>query len=221
MNKVNKIFNYKFKDHTLLELALTHPSSKQKANYQNLEFVGDRLISAILAEELYKKYPDENEGALSKRLIGLVKGETIAQIAEQEDIAPLIIMSQGEEQTGGRVNKSNLEDVLEALIAAIYFDSGDYQLTKKIILKIWAKTLKEQQDPPEDPKSSLQEYLQARNLPLPQYRLVERSGSDHAPIFTMELRIKGYKPFRADAPAKKKCEIELARLALEQIAKPK
>ena len=214
---LNSIFNYKFRDPSLLETALTHPSSHKQPNYQKLEFLGDRILDFAIAEYVFTQYPDEKEGDLSKRHIALVCGEMIATIAKEHGLGDKVIMSYGEDNTGGRENNSNLEDVLEAIFAAIYLDSKDINIVKKIILELWKKHFADFKEPPQDPKSKLQEIMQKHNLSLPQYNIIKTEGPAHEPIFTMRLKVDGYKDIILEASNKKKGERELAKLMLENM----
>jgi len=216
MVQIQEIFGYKFKDSNLLKIALTHPSRKNTVNYQKFEFLGDRVLGLIMAEYVFGKFPGESEGDLAKRQVSLVCGTTLADIAKEQNIGKKLAMSMGEEQTGGRDNPSNLEDAMEAIIAAIYLDCNDLEKTKEIILKLWDTHLTAYKDPPQDPKSKLQEYLQANQYPLPEYKVVDRTGAAHEPTFTMELAIKGKETITVQAPSKKKGERELAELMLKQ-----
>lgn len=214
---ITTIFGYKFTNKKLLKAALTHPSTNSDNNYQTLEFLGDRILSVIIAEYLYKKFPGEKEGDLSKRHIALVCGEMIATIAKENNVGSKIIMSPGEENTGGRANKSNLEDVVEAIFAAIYLDSNDLNIIRKIIINLWDKHLTKFKVPPKDPKSELQEMVQKQNYPLPEYQLIKTDGPSHAPLFTMKIIVTGQADITITARNKKKTELELARLMILQI----
>lgn len=215
----NNIFGYNFNNSNLLKLALTHPSvtSKKLDNYQKLEFLGDRIIAMIIAEYIYENYPYSSEGEMAKRLVFLVCGERLAEIAKENNLGSLLSLSKGEEQNNGRNSKTNLEDAMEAVIAAIYLDS-DYQNVKKIILKLWGKKLTSFNKDNYDPKSQLQEYLQAKNLALPDYQLLGQKGSDHEPIFLMMLQINDIK-ITVEAASKKKGEKLLAELMLKKLKK--
>lgn len=214
---VTEIFGHKFKDITLLKQALTHPSCIGAANYQKLEFLGDRILGLVMAEYLFAEISTKKEGDLAKRHVGLVCGDTLAKIALENKLGSLIIMSKGEENTAGRANASNLADVVEALIAAIYLDSQDFQYTKAILLKLWRHKLEYINEEPFDPKSELQELLQARKYPLPEYKLLNQSGLAHAPVFTMALTLPDIGEVKVTASSKKKAEVELATKMLDRL----
>lgn len=217
MSNNKSIFGYEFEDGELLERALTHPSADHNRNYQTLEFLGDRILDLVIAEYMFKKFPQEKEGDLSKRHIALVCGEMIATIAEENNVGERIIISHGEEHTGGRENHSSLEDVVEAIFAAIYLDCNDINVVKNIILKLWGEKLTKFKTPPKDPKSELQEITQKANYPLPIYEVIKKEGPPHAPIFTMRIIVKGQKEIIITANNKKKGELKLAREALAKM----
>ena len=214
---ITKIFSYQFQNAELLKTALTHPSTRKKNNYQTLEFLGDRILDLVIAEYLFINFPNESEGDLSKRLISCVCGNTLAEIAQEHDIGKEIIISYGEEHCGGRDNKSTLEDVMEAILAAIYLDCKDLEVIREIIINLWKKHFLKIIEPPQDPKSKLQEIMQKKHYALPLYEVINSSGPAHAPIFTVQLTIAGYAPITTKAESKKKAENQLAKLMLEKI----
>lgn len=213
---ITEIFGYKFKDAKLLQQALTHPSAKLSYNYEKLEFLGDRILAAVIAEYLFLNYSNETEGDLAKRLAGLVNGPTLAKIAFAHKLNEKIIIGFGENKTGGREKSSNLENSLEAIIGAIFLDGGG-KIAKDIILKLWQEALTAQITPPQNPKSKLQEILQEQNLELPIYNLVERIGPDHQPLFKMELEINGYPKVIVTEKSKKAAQISLAEQMIKLI----
>ena len=218
----NKI-NYFFNNDKLLEEALTHPSlskeKKQKNNYQRLEFLGDKVLSLIISEFLMHKFLDEAEGALSKRHANLVSGETLSQIALKIGLDQVIKISHGEEKLGGKTNKRNLENALEALVGAIYLDS-DYENAKKFVLNFWHHQLLQDHKPPQDAISQLQEIIQANSRDLPLYDTFKESGSDHAPTFISNLTLPlSSQVFSARGSSKKEAQKNVAKIALEFLKK--
>lgn len=210
---------YHFGNEKLLEEALTHPSlSKEKAikpNYQRLEFLGDKVLSLVIADFLMKKYPNEMEGDLSKRQASLVSGETLSAIALKIGLEGVLLISRGEENLGGKTNKRNLENALEALIGAIYLDSN-YEAAAEFIMRFWGDLLEKNSSPPKDPVSALQELVQLRSRQLPQYFTVKSGGSDHAPIFVATVKILHLKlEFTASGKSKKEAQKEVSKVALE------
>ena len=223
LEKFCKNIEYKFNDESLLLEALTHPSfskyNKNSSNYQRLEFLGDKVLSLIISEYLMKKHSDENEGDLSKRHAALVSGDALSEIALDVGIENVLRLSVGEKNLGGKNNKRNLENSLEALIGAIYLDS-DYQSTQKFIFKFWQKFLDKNLTPPKDPVSQLQEIVQIKSKQLPQYEISKTSGAEHSPVFTATLKI----PYLdvdvcAEGKSKKEAQKEAAIAALKKLLK--
>ncbi len=205
---------YTFKDNALLERALTHRSLVREgstASNQRLEFLGDAVLGLVVADMLYRLFPNEAEGDLSKRSVSLVNGEQLAEIARTIGLGAYLQMSGGEEEQGGRENPSNLEDACEALLGALYLDGG-LAAAQGVVEKFWAHYATEMKAPPKDPKTSLQEWAQARGLKLPEYTLISAEGPSHAPLFVIELVVQG-QTVRAEAGVKKQAE----RLAAEKM----
>jgi len=209
--------DYHFKNPALLEEALTHPSLSRdnSANYQRLEFLGDTILAMIMAELLLKKHQTENEGELSKRQAHLVSGEVISQIAKRIGIGEIIKISFSEESAGGRNNKRNLENAMEALIAAIYLDSN-LEICRQFVIKHWQDFIDQNVLPPKDPITSLQEIMQAKTKMLPIYRTNKTSGHQHRPIFTSIVEIDD-KEFSAEGCSKKEAQKNAAIKALATI----
>lgn len=215
--------NYHFKDEELLHEAMTHPSLTQETkaihNYQRLEFLGDKVLSLIITEFLMKKFRYEMEGALSRRQAALVSGETLAEIAINIGINHVLLISEGEEKLGGRNNKRNLENALEALIGAIYFDS-DYETAKKFVMHFWHDFFERDITPPKDPISKLQEIVQSQTKLLPEYIVEQIGGCDHAPEFKATVKIPNQNlGFSGEGKSKKEAQKIAAKLALEYFEK--
>ncbi len=218
ISKIDSIINYKFKNKELLKTSLTHSSFSKTNNYQTLEFLGDRILSFVISEYLFTSFPNENEGDLSKRQTFLVCGNTLSKISKDLNLGNIIIFSKGEETSGGKDNPAILEDVLESLIGAIYLDSQEINVIKKIILDLWEPYLHKYEKPFLDPKSELQELLQTRKYPLPQYKLAKKTGTEHNPNFTLSINVTGIdKTFEATASRKKDAQKELAKNMLEYL----
>lgn len=209
--------DYHFKNPALLEEALTHPSFSKgnSLNYQRLEFLGDTILAMIMAELLLNKHQTEKEGELSKRQAHLVSGEVISQIADKIGIGEMIKISAGEEMAGGRNNKRNLENALEALIAAIYLDSN-LEICRKFVIKHWQDFIDQNIAPPKDPITSLQEIIQAKTKTLPIYKTNRTGGDEHKPIFTSIVEING-REFAAKGFSKKEAQKNAALKALTVI----
>ncbi len=221
---ISKVINYKFTDHAILEEALTHPSVNKRnsedqiVSYERLEFLGDSILNMVVSAMLFKMFPEEKEGALAKRKTDLVCGSTIANVAKEIELGNFIIMNNSERCNGGKCNLKNLENSLEALIGAIYIDGG-LESVEKFIIRHWEKLAKDILDPPQDPKTSLQEWTQKNKLPLPEYELVKQTGPAHNPEFTISIFIENYGKVSACASSKKIAEQKAAELILEKIKK--
>ncbi|MDF2417515.1 ribonuclease III [Acinetobacter beijerinckii] len=184
---------YEFKQVDLLKLALTHRSVSHKYNYERLEFLGDSLLGMIIANYLYLSYPLENEGRLTRMRATLVRQEALGKIANYLQLSRSLILSTGELKSGGHHRESILADTVEAIIGAIYLDSNDLNQLQSIVLKWYEPYLDhiEPTDQLKDPKSRLQEYLQARKKPLPVYEVVDIHGDAPNQHFKVECDVAG------------------------------
>ncbi len=202
---------YKFKDPDLLRTALTHSSATGKESYERLEFLGDRVLGLVIATLLYKRFPNEQEGDMAKRLSSLVQGKTLAELSEHLSLGDYIVFSSAEAAAGGAKNEHILADVFEALIGALYIDGG-YEYCASLIETHWKDVLHTMRRPPRHPKTIVQEWAQGKGLPLPDYKIVSQSGPDHAPVFKVCLKVNGYSPVtvegRSRAAAEKKAAME-------------
>lgn len=209
---------YQFADTALLELALTHRSQGANNN-ERLEFLGDSILNFVVGEALFRRFPEAREGQLSRLRSQMVKGETLAQLAREFDLGDCLILGEGEMKSGGRKRQSILADTVEALIGAIYLESGFEPCAERI--RAWYRERLEAlslEHPAKDAKTQLQEFLQARRLPLPDYQLVEREGSAHAYRFTIECRVTPLKEVvRADANNRRTAEKQAAAEMLSKL----
>lgn len=217
---------YRFKQRTLLVSAITHPSAAAAvaaaaaadgAGYERLEFLGDRVLGLAVAELLFERFPAEDEGALSKRLVGLVRKEALLDVADAIGIGNVIELAQG---TGGafqRQTETAKADGVEALLGAIFVDGG-YPPTRDVVRRWWTTLLDKHLAPPKDPKTTLQEWAQARNLPLPEYRMVNISGPDHQPTFEVIVDLEDKTSQQGEGRSKRAAEQAAATLMLEAIA---
>jgi len=219
MADLEDALGYRFQDRTLLEDALTHRSVSGPGHvgYDRLEFLGDRVLALVVADMLYRRFPDEDEGALAKRLVALVRRETLAEVAGVLDLGGHIRMSRGERDGGGRFNEAMLSDVAEAVIAAVYLDGG-LAPAEGFIERHWRPLLERTAEPPKDPKTALQEWVQARGMGLPVYRLVEQTGPDYAPEFTIEVSIGGQLPQSSCGKSKRIAEQDAAAKMLDAVS---
>lgn len=221
MEKLEKIFNYKFDNKLLLQEALTHPSmsckQKEKFNYERLEFLGDSILSFIITEYIFSKHPKETEGELSKRKAFLVSKNTLYSIAKNLNLGEFIILTVGEENCDGRNNINNLENILESILGAIYLDSN-IEIVKKIILNIWSKIDDTKKEPPEYPKTELQIWTQKYIKQLPVYSITN-IGDKKNPLFLAKLKINKIKEVEATGHSIKDAENKAALLMLDIIRK--
>ncbi|HUG61098.1 MAG TPA: ribonuclease III [Methylomirabilota bacterium] len=184
---------YVFRDREEYRRALTHRSAVPgdrvaHESYQRLEFLGDRVLALVIADMLYRAYPKADEGELARRLNSLVRRETCVEVALALDLGPAIRLGAGERKSGGRSNEAILGDVMEAIIAAIYLDGG-FEPARAFVERLWRPRMEALSGPLRDAKTTLQEWAQGRGLSTPSYRMVDRSGPDHAPSFTVEVVI--------------------------------
>lgn len=220
MQMLAEILDYEFGDPQLARTALTHRSAagREEPTYERLEFLGDRVLALVVTDLLYEHYPHEEEGALAKRLVGLVRRETLAEIAGKLGIGELINLSKGEVDAGGRENPAILADVCESLIGAVYRDGG-LDAARRFIERHWHELMTSEKTPPKDAKTTLQEWAQGKGYELPEYREVERSGPDHAPRFTIEVRVGKFRPARAEGTSKRTAEQQAAETLLKRLGK--
>ncbi|WP_333023075.1 ribonuclease III [Wolbachia endosymbiont of Pentidionis agamae] len=222
-NRIYSIIDYCFKNTSLLEEAFTHPSMSKKnnkgqvVNYERLEFLGDSILNMIVSEMLFVLFPQEQEGDLARRKMDLVSGGTIAGIAKAINLNQFIIMNNSERYNGGEYNPRNLENVLEALIGAIYLDGG-FDSAKNFVTTYWKKLAQDMITPPQDYKTALQEWTQKNKLPLPCYKLISKVGESHRPEFTISVFIEKYGEVSSCAYSKKLAEQKAAELMLNKIS---
>jgi ribonuclease-3 len=217
-DKLQTRLGYRFKDIDLLEQALTHssavsPAKRIERSYQRLEFLGDRVLGLVVADMLFRRYPKSNEGDLSRSLNTLVRKETCAVIARQLELGRELILGESEARSGGAEKDAILGDVTEAVIGAIYLDGG-LEDARAFIEPRFAEFLNGGQASRADAKTTLQEWAQARGLEPPIYELVERTGPDHAPEFTIAVDLAGFERVEAIGPSKKIAEHKAAELFL-------
>jgi len=222
---LQRILGYRFRDPGLLEHALTHTSRANEDvsggvfDNESLEFLGDAVLGFAIADLLFRRFPAEDEGWKSKMKASLVSTTSLARLAEQLNLGDHLLLGRGEEKTGGRRKQALLADGYEALIAAIYLDGGVEQVRAFIRREFAAlfEDIRRHGLSGQDHKSSLQEYLQSHDEPLPEYRLAGTLGPDHRKLFEVEVVVRGEPIASATGPSKKEAEQEAARLALEKL----
>lgn len=214
------LLDHRFADPDLLCEALTHRSAAQgegrRFSNERLEFLGDRVLGLVIADLVLEAFPDAPEGELARRLTALVRREALAEVAGGIGLGDFLQLSEAEARTGGRANPSLQADACEAVIGALYLDGG-IEAARRFIFAHWKPLLEKAGAPLPDPKTRLQEWAQARALPLPEYRLVAETGPAHEPEFTIEVRLAGAPPTRAKAGTKRAAEQDAARAMLAAI----
>ena len=204
-SELSNLLGYKFIKPEYFRLALSHSSLSVRESNERYEFLGDRILSLVIAEMLLVKFPDEKEGDIAKRHTALVRQEAIIKVAEALELGNFIKMDRGTEAKGGRANPSILADCCEAVIAALYIDGG-LGVAKKFILTHWMLQLDDTAKPPKDAKTALQEWAQSLGLPLPEYCEVSTTGPAHEPVFVIKAMVKGKAPVKASGSTKQKAE---------------
>jgi len=210
--------DYKFKDTELVIRAMTHSSygdgQRITADNERLEFLGDRVLGLMTAAALYE-YSSESEGTLARRLNALVRKEACAKVAREIGLGDALLLSSAEDRQGGREKTSILGDACEALLAAIYLDSG-YDEAKRFYDRYWRPLLEDVvKKSAKDPKTELQERAMAAQHGLPAYEIVERSGPDHRPLFVVEVTVTGVGSAKGSGKSKRDAERFAATHLLE------
>jgi len=183
--------DYRFSDPGLLEEALTHRSASPR-NYERLEFLGDSILSLVVSQQLFERFPQANEGDLSRMRARIVRGRTLAEVASKLGLGQQIILGQGEMKSGGIRRSSILSDTLESLFGAILLDGG-FAACQTVISNLFEPLIEAlpAADTLKDAKTRLQEWMQARGRALPIYRLVREDGADHAKNFQVDCQLDG------------------------------
>lgn len=210
---------YHFADWDLLVEALTHPSAIMRpgdASYQRLEFLGDRVLALVVSQMLFERFPAESEGHLARRLNELVRYETCAEVARELGLGAHLVLGAGEQRAGGSDKPAILGDACEAVIGAIFRDGG-FAAARDVVISCWSQRVDNAIAAPRDAKTALQEWAQGRGLPPPTYRLIERSGADHAPEFAISVLIAGHGEADARGGSKRAAEQQAAQLLLTRL----
>ncbi|MCR4267932.1 ribonuclease III [Nitratireductor sp. ZSWI3] len=208
---------FDFRDAALVEQAMTHASARGKAgaDYQRLEFLGDRVLGLAVAELLYEMFPQAPEGELSVRLNGLVNAETLAEIADVLKISPLIHIGSDLRAAASRKQVNLRADVMEALLAVIYLEGG-LEAARAFIRRNWSLRARSEEAARRDPKTALQEWAHQVSGATPVYAVEQREGPDHDPIFSVAVRVKGYEPAHGRGRSKREAEQAAATGMLER-----
>lgn len=221
---LQRMLGVSFNDLSLLEQALVHSSYVNEnpgfthGSNEKLEFLGDAVLGLIIAEKLYRDFPQFSEGEMTRLRAALVRRETLARMAKTLGLGGYLSLGKGEEASGGRSKSSNLASVLEAVIATIFIDQ-DTAVTRDFILRLFDRELEKvvSRGAVADSKSRLQELIQARHQEMPAYHLIEAQGLAHNQTFTVEVRLADTVLGRGSGRSKKIAETEAARLALARL----
>ncbi len=209
---------YAFRKPELLIRAVTHSSmmTVHRDDNQRLEFLGDRVLGLVMAEALLKADPNAPEGLLAPRYNALVRREACADVARQIDLGAVLKLGRSEMKSGGRRKEALLADAMEAVIAAIYQDGG-FEAARDATLRLWGDRITNVADDARDAKTALQEWAQARGEVPPQYVEVARTGPDHQPVFTIEVRLASGPSEQATAGSKRHAEQAAATALLKKV----
>jgi ribonuclease-3 len=217
---------HEFRDPGLLGAALSHSSLGRRGNarrsgadFERLEFLGDRVVALAVAELLTERFPGEAEGDLAKRHAFLVRGEQLAEHARALGLGAALTLSAGESQGGGRDNPAVLADAFEAVVAAVHLDGG-FDAARRLVRRLFGPLTEAASAPPREPKTALQEWAQGRGLALPEYRTLDQAGLAHAPRFTVEVAVEGHAPESAEGTSKREAERAAAAALLARLEKP-
>jgi len=209
----------RFRDRALLNLALQHGSfghegrGGRRESYERLELLGDAVLNLVVCDHLYHRYPESAEGDLAKLRARIVSEPYLARIAQRLDLSHFILLGKGEEKSGGRGRPSLLADVIEAVLGAVYVDSG-FGVAHAMTTRLLQDTFEEVEQPGEDYKSALQELLQERERRLPRYRISAVEGPDHAKLFAATVEAGGRILGEGQGASKKAAEQAAAQAAL-------
>lgn len=215
---LEKKLGYRFRNEALLARALTHSSlrgaRKVRDDNERLEFVGDRVLGLAIVEMLEETYPEAAEGELARHLNRLVRGEACAKVGRDLGLGDYLMLSESEAGSGGRAKTTILADAVEAVLGAVFLEAG-FDKARDVVRRLWQTDAAAGQATA-DPKSALQEWAQGRGLSLPSYVEIARTGPDHAPHFTSEVRIRGKAPARGEGASKRAAEQAAAMALLER-----
>lgn len=207
---------HNFASPKLLIEATTHSSmnTPNRSDNQRLEFLGDRVLGLIIAQEILSRDTDAAEGALAPRFNALVRKETCAAVAQSISLGDALKLGRSEMLSGGRRKQAILGDAMEAVIAAIYLDAG-LTKTRRIVLKLWEEHISAGKLDARDAKTMLQEWAQARGMPPPSYEEISRAGPDHAPVFNIQVQLANGLAAKAEATSKREAQQKAAELLLK------
>ncbi len=219
LKKLEKQLDYIFKDVRLLQMALTHRSFSTQHN-ERLEFIGDSLLNCTMALELYRRFPDINEGVMSRVRASLVCQDALHEVALKLGLSNCLRMGDGEIKSGGKTRPSILADAVESILGAIFLDSNDFTVIQKVVGMLFTNALAHVNPDTagKDAKTQLQEYLQGRHIPLPQYTVMATRGAAHQQEFDVDCYVRKYDLHTSGtANSRRAAEQEAAGKALTQL----
>ncbi|HUE64499.1 MAG TPA: ribonuclease III [Rhizomicrobium sp.] len=207
---LSETLGYRFQDETLLQRALTHAGADSHRSNERLEFLGDRVLALVVAEELYRRYPEEDEGVLTRRVHALVRWEACARVGEEIGLWQHLVLTRSE-AAGGRARGPIVGSALEAVIAALYLDGG-LVVARAFIARWWEPMFADPGSDTRDAKTRLQEWAQGRgrDAGAPVYTLKEQAGPDHAPRFVVEAKVAGFPAMTGEGGSKRQAEQDAA-----------
>lgn len=219
---IERICNHTFANRELITAAITHPSAVEhlpvSASYERLEFLGDSILGAIVATDLFERFRDMDEGKLTRLKISLVSGKTLSRVSEELGIGECIVFGESEKGTGARGLHAALENVYESVVGALYLDGG-YDVTHEFVSRtLGPHMVPELAERPVSPKSRLQEITQREMRCAPEYRLEGEQGPAHSPTFTSVVLVEGRRVGRGTGSSKKEAESVAAADAIARLA---
>ena len=216
--RLGEIIGYRFGDEARLARAITHSSAgrQEGGHYERLEFVGDRVLGLLIAELLFERFPEATEGELSVRLNALVNADTCAAVADEIGLHEFIVTGTDVKRLTGKRMRSVRADVVESLIATIYLDGG-LEPARAFVERYWSERADGEHSARRDAKTELQEWAHARHLAAPEYRVIDRSGPDHEPTFTVKVSLDGEERATGRGRSKRIAEQEAAEAVLREV----
>ena len=215
---LGRALDYRFERPALLIEAVTHPSASSRrvgaSPFERLEFVGDRVLGLVVADMLYRRFPDESEGDLARRQAALINRDSLARVARTLGIDRALVLPEGEGD--GRINSGMLADACEAVLGAVFSDGG-FDPAARIVRTHWEPLIAEAVAPPRDAKTTLQEWAQGHGKPIPTYTIMSREGPDHDPVFHVAVSVAGESPAEGRGASKRAAEQTAAAALMARV----